>query len=94
MDDTGVGVIPNMDGGFGTGFDTNMEVGGQYRDRIRTFRSSGAAALAHRRSSARPLAHLRHRAAARGAAEGYYANALRYLPSVRASLDRQLAARN
>jgi predicted TIM-barrel fold metal-dependent hydrolase len=34
MDQTGIGVICNMDGGFGKTFDRNMEVGAPYRDRI------------------------------------------------------------
>jgi predicted TIM-barrel fold metal-dependent hydrolase len=34
MDDTGIGVIANMDGGFGRDFDRNMEVGARFRDRI------------------------------------------------------------
>src|SRR5258708_5626934 len=34
MDETGIGVICNMDGGFGRTFDRNMEVGAPYRDRI------------------------------------------------------------
>ena len=34
MDQTGIGVICNMDGGFGKTFDRNMEAGGPYRDRI------------------------------------------------------------
>src|SRR5262245_18386153 len=34
MDDTGIGVICNMDGGFGKTFDQNMKVGEPFRDRI------------------------------------------------------------
>ncbi len=34
MDKTGIGVICNMDGGFGKTFDRNMEVGAPYKDRI------------------------------------------------------------
>jgi predicted TIM-barrel fold metal-dependent hydrolase len=34
MDQTGIAVICNMDGGFGTTFDRNMKVGEPYRDRI------------------------------------------------------------
>src|SRR5262249_40141081 len=34
MDQTGIGVICTMDGGFGKTFDHNMEVGKPYRDRI------------------------------------------------------------
>ena len=34
MDQAGVKVICNMDGGFGESFDTNMDVGGPYKDRI------------------------------------------------------------
>ncbi len=34
MDQTGIGVICNMDGGFGATFDRNMKVGEPYRDRI------------------------------------------------------------
>ncbi|PYV08965.1 MAG: hypothetical protein DMG07_24305, partial [Acidobacteria bacterium] len=34
MDETGLGVICNMDGGFGATFDRNMKVGEPFRDRI------------------------------------------------------------
>ena len=34
MDQTGIGVICNMDGGFGKTFDENMKVGEPFRDRI------------------------------------------------------------
>jgi len=34
MDQTGIGVICNMDGGFGATFDRNMKVGEPYKDRI------------------------------------------------------------
>jgi hypothetical protein len=34
MDKTGVGLICNMDGGFGKNFDRSMQVGEPYRDRI------------------------------------------------------------
>ncbi len=34
MDQTGLGVLCNMDGGFGKTFDENMKVGEPYRDRI------------------------------------------------------------
>jgi predicted TIM-barrel fold metal-dependent hydrolase len=34
MDETGIGVICNMDGGFGKTFDDNMKVGEPFRDRI------------------------------------------------------------
>jgi predicted TIM-barrel fold metal-dependent hydrolase len=34
MDETGIGVISNMDGGFGKEFDRNMQVGEPYKDRI------------------------------------------------------------
>ncbi len=34
MDETGLGVLCNMDGGFGKTFDQNMKVGEPYRDRI------------------------------------------------------------
>src|SRR6186713_1197785 len=37
MDETGLGVICNMDGGFGETFDRNMKVGGPYRDRVLQF---------------------------------------------------------
>jgi predicted TIM-barrel fold metal-dependent hydrolase len=37
MDNTGIGVIANMDGGFGPDFDTNMKVGGPFKDRIIQF---------------------------------------------------------
>jgi predicted TIM-barrel fold metal-dependent hydrolase len=34
MDETGIGVICNMDGGFGKEFDRNLQVGEPYKDRI------------------------------------------------------------
>jgi predicted TIM-barrel fold metal-dependent hydrolase len=34
MDQTGIGVLCNMDGGFGAAFDKNMKVGEPYRDRV------------------------------------------------------------
>ncbi len=34
MDETGIGVICNMDGGFGSFFDDNMKVGEPYKDRV------------------------------------------------------------
>ena len=34
MDETGIGLICNMDGGFGAAFDRNMKVGEPFRDRI------------------------------------------------------------
>ena len=37
MDETGVGVICNMDGGFGSEFDRTMKVGEPFRDRIVQF---------------------------------------------------------
>jgi predicted TIM-barrel fold metal-dependent hydrolase len=37
MDETGIGVISNMDGGFGADFDRNMKVGEPYRDRVLQF---------------------------------------------------------
>jgi predicted TIM-barrel fold metal-dependent hydrolase len=37
MDQTGLGVISNMDGGFGSEFDRNMKVGEPFRDRIIQF---------------------------------------------------------
>jgi predicted TIM-barrel fold metal-dependent hydrolase len=37
MDETGIGLICNMDGGFGATFDRNMQVGAPYRDRILHF---------------------------------------------------------
>lgn len=37
MDKTGVGLICNMDGGFGADFDQNMKVGEPYRDRVVQF---------------------------------------------------------
>jgi len=37
MDQTGVGVICNMDGGFGKTFDQAAKVGGPYKDRIAQF---------------------------------------------------------
>jgi predicted TIM-barrel fold metal-dependent hydrolase len=37
MDDTGIGLICNMDGGFGKTFDQNMEIGAPYRDRVLHF---------------------------------------------------------
>jgi hypothetical protein len=37
MDQTGIGVICNMDGGFGKTFDQNMKMSERYRDRIIEF---------------------------------------------------------
>ena len=37
MDQTGIGVISNMDGGFGADFDRSMKVGEPYRDRVLQF---------------------------------------------------------
>lgn len=37
MDETGLGVLCNMDGGFGATFDRNIQVGGPYRDRVLQF---------------------------------------------------------
>ena len=37
MDETGFGVICNMDGGFGPTFDHNMKIGEPFRDRIIQF---------------------------------------------------------
>jgi hypothetical protein len=37
LDSTGIGVICNMDGGFGKSFDQAMQVGSPYRDRIIQF---------------------------------------------------------
>jgi predicted TIM-barrel fold metal-dependent hydrolase len=37
MDGTGIGMICNMDGGFGADFDRNMKVGEPFRDRILHF---------------------------------------------------------
>ena len=37
MDETGIGVICNMDGGFGSEFDRTMKVGEPFRDRIVQF---------------------------------------------------------
>ena len=37
MDETGLGVLCNMDGGFGPTFDQNMKVGAPFRDRIIQF---------------------------------------------------------
>jgi uncharacterized protein len=37
MDEIGVGVLCNMDGGFGTGFDRAMTVGGPFKDRVLQF---------------------------------------------------------
>jgi predicted TIM-barrel fold metal-dependent hydrolase len=37
MDQTGLGVICNMDGGFGTTFDRNLKVGEPFRDRVLQF---------------------------------------------------------
>src|SRR5437588_47815 len=37
MDQTGIGVICNMDGGFGKAFDQNMKMSEPYRDRIIEF---------------------------------------------------------
>ena len=37
MDETGLGVLCNMDGGFGPTFDQNMKVGAPFRDRVIQF---------------------------------------------------------
>jgi predicted TIM-barrel fold metal-dependent hydrolase len=37
MDETGIGLICNMDGGFGADFDRNMKVGEPFKDRILHF---------------------------------------------------------
>jgi predicted TIM-barrel fold metal-dependent hydrolase len=37
MDETGLGVLCNMDGGFGPTFDQNMKVGAAFRDRVVQF---------------------------------------------------------
>jgi predicted TIM-barrel fold metal-dependent hydrolase len=37
MDQTGLGLICNMDGGFGSTFDRNMQVGEPFRDRVLQF---------------------------------------------------------
>src|ERR1051325_5983548 len=37
MDETGIAVISNMDGGYGNTFDQNMVVGEPYRDRVLHF---------------------------------------------------------
>jgi predicted TIM-barrel fold metal-dependent hydrolase len=37
MDETGLGVLCNMDGGFGPAFDQNLKVGAPFRDRIIQF---------------------------------------------------------
>ena len=37
MDETGIGLIANMDGGFGADFDRNMKVSEPYRDRVLQF---------------------------------------------------------
>jgi predicted TIM-barrel fold metal-dependent hydrolase len=37
MDQTGIGVLCNMDGGFGAAFDKNMQVGAPYKDRVLHF---------------------------------------------------------
>jgi hypothetical protein len=34
MDETGLGVLCNMDGGFGATFDRNMTVGEPFKDRV------------------------------------------------------------
>src|SRR5918994_359771 len=34
MDETGLGVLCNMDGGFGATFDQNIKVGAPFRDRV------------------------------------------------------------
>ena len=41
MDETGIGVLCNMDGGFGKQFDQNMKVGEPYKDRIIHFARRG-----------------------------------------------------
>jgi predicted TIM-barrel fold metal-dependent hydrolase len=37
MDDTGVGVLCNMDGGFGATFDRNIKIGEPFKDRVLQF---------------------------------------------------------
>jgi predicted TIM-barrel fold metal-dependent hydrolase len=37
MDETGLGILCNMDGGFGATFDGNMRVGGPFKDRVIQF---------------------------------------------------------
>jgi predicted TIM-barrel fold metal-dependent hydrolase len=37
MDQTGIAMISNMDGGYGANFDRNIEVGGPFRDRVIQF---------------------------------------------------------
>jgi predicted TIM-barrel fold metal-dependent hydrolase len=37
MDETGLGILCNMDGGFGATFDTNMKVGASFKDRVIQF---------------------------------------------------------
>jgi predicted TIM-barrel fold metal-dependent hydrolase len=37
MDETGLGILCNMDGGFGATFDTNMKVGAPFQDRVIQF---------------------------------------------------------
>jgi predicted TIM-barrel fold metal-dependent hydrolase len=37
MDETGLGILCNMDGGFGATFDTNMKVGAPFKDRVLQF---------------------------------------------------------
>ena len=37
MDETGLGILCNMDGGFGATFDTNMKVGAPFKDRVIQF---------------------------------------------------------
>ena len=37
MDETGLGVLCNMDGGFGATFDRNLKVGEPFRDRVIQF---------------------------------------------------------
>jgi predicted TIM-barrel fold metal-dependent hydrolase len=37
MDETGLGILCNMDGGFGATFDTNLKVGAAFKDRVIQF---------------------------------------------------------
>ena len=58
MDETGLGVLCNMDGGFGRDFDQNMKVGAPFRDRVIQFARLDFAGINEPGWSARTAAEL------------------------------------
>ena len=58
MDETGLGVLCNMDGGFGPDFDQNMKVGAPFRDRVIQFARLDFAGINEPGWSARTAAEL------------------------------------